>query len=61
MTPAKIKEYEQWRKELIEVAVREFGYRLDVIEPLANMHEYQEYFEDGDTPHQAIQSDELNG
>jgi hypothetical protein len=59
MKPEKIKKYEVWRKELITVAVRDFGYAIDVIEPVVNGHEYQVYFEDGDTPHQAIQNDEL--
>ena len=61
MNKERQKEYEQWRNELITVAVRDFGFSHDVIEPLANSHEYQDYFEDGDTPYQALQSSELNG
>jgi hypothetical protein len=59
MTPEKMKKYEVWRSELITVAVRDFGYSIDVIEPAVNSHEYQVYFENGNTPYQAIQTEEL--
>jgi histidine triad protein (predicted protease) len=59
MTPEQIKKYEGWRSELITVAVRDFGYAIDVIEPVVNSHEYQFYFENGNTPYQAIQTEEL--
>lgn len=61
MTKDKMKEYERWRNKLITVAVRDFGFAYDVIEPLASGHLYKSYFEDGDTPYQALQSSELNG
>ena len=59
MEPEKMKKYEVWRKELITVAVKDFGYAIDVIEPVVNSHEYQFYFENGNTPYQAIQAEEL--
>jgi hypothetical protein len=54
MTPEQIEKYQVWRNQLIDNAVREFGYSFDVIEPLASGHEYQVYFENGDTPYQAL-------
>jgi hypothetical protein len=57
----KIEQYRQWRAELIDIAIHEFGFSHEVIQQLSDGHVYQEYFEDGDTPRQALQSSELNG
>jgi len=61
MNAEEIKDYRTWQHYLITVAISDFGYAHDVIEPLVEGHEFQEYYEDGYTPFNAMQAHDRDG
>lgn len=54
MNKEQLSEYRQWQQKVIEIAVMDYMYALAVIKPLVDGHTFQKYFENGDSPHEAI-------
>lgn len=48
------REYEKWCSEIVNQAIANHGYHIDVIQPLVDAHLFQKYFTDSLDPNDAI-------